>query len=59
MKTFKILSALLSYPTQELIADGVSVHGLVQPTSVFSSEIGGKKAPAFTDQRKAEVETGR
>src|SRR6266853_483152 len=39
-----------SSPTQVLIADGVSVHGLVQPISVFSKDIGGKKAPALTDQ---------
>ena len=42
-----------------LIADGVSVHGLVQPISVFSSDTGGKKAPALTDQRQGVVETGR
>src|SRR5437763_807306 len=34
-----------SSPTQLLMADGVSVHGLVQPTLSFSSEIGGKNAP--------------
>src|SRR5580658_224945 len=48
-----------SSPTQLLIADGVSVHGLVQPIPPFSSEIGGKKAPSLTDQRQLVVETGR
>src|SRR5690242_2453146 len=48
-----------SSPIQLLIAEGVSVHGLVQPISVFSSDTGGKKAPPFTDQRHAVVETGR
>ena len=44
---------------QQLMADGVSVHGLVQPISVFSSDTGGKKAPPFTDHRQGVVETGR
>jgi hypothetical protein len=47
-----------SSPTQELIADGVSVHGLVQPTLSFSSEIGGKNAPSLTDHSQFVVETG-
>ncbi len=48
-----------SSPTQALIADGVSVHGLVQPISVFSSEIGGKNAPASSEKRTGVVDTGR
>ena len=36
-----------SSPTQLLIADGVSVQRLVQPTPSFSSETGGKNAPAL------------
>ena len=35
------------------------VQALVQPIWSFSSEPGGKKAPNFTDQRHAVVETGR
>ena len=48
-----------SSPTQLLIADGVSVQRLAQPMLSFSSEIGGKKMPAFSDQRQGVVDTGR
>src|SRR5207342_3504489 len=48
-----------SSPTQLLSADGVSVYRLVQPTPSFSSDTGGKKAPARSDQRQGEVDTGR
>ena len=48
-----------SSPTQLLIADGVSVHRLVQPTHSFSSEIGAQNAPARSDQRQGVVDTGR
>ena len=48
-----------SSPTQLSIADGDSVHGLVQPMPSFSCEIGGKNAPAFADQRHGVVDTGR
>src|SRR6478609_308446 len=48
-----------SSPTQLLIAEGVSVYRLVQPTPSFSSETGGKKAPTRTEPRHADVETGR
>jgi len=47
-----------SSPTQLLMADGVSVHGLVQPTLSFSSEIGGKNAPSLTDHSQLGVEIG-
>lgn len=48
-----------SSPTQLSSAEEVSVQGLVQPIPVFSSEIGGKKAPALTDQRQRVSDTGR
>jgi hypothetical protein len=41
------------------MADGVNVQGEFQPTSVFSSETGGKNAPALIDQRQGDKETGR
>src|SRR5579864_7626682 len=47
-----------SLPNQELIADGVMVQKLVQPTSSFSRDIGGKNAPAFTDHSHSVVDTG-
>jgi hypothetical protein len=48
-----------SSPIQLLIAEGVSVARLLQAMPSFSSEIGGKNAPAFSDQRQGVVETGR
>ncbi len=48
-----------SSPTQLLMADGVKVQGLLQPAAVFSSETGGKKAPAVTDQRQRDSDKGR
>ncbi len=48
-----------SSPIQLLIADGVSVHGLVQAIASFSSDTGRKNSPTFTDQRSGVVETGR
>src|SRR4249919_1174537 len=48
-----------SSPTQLLSAEGLSVYRLVQPTPSFSSETGGKKAPARAEKRQGEVETGR
>src|SRR5579864_6770525 len=39
----------ISLPIQELIADGVTVQNVDQPVCSFSSDRGGKKAPARTD----------
>jgi hypothetical protein len=41
-----------------LIAEGVRVHGLVQPTLSFSSEIGGKNAPSLIDHSRSAVAIG-
>ena len=48
-----------SSPIHALIADDVSVHGLVQPIASFSSDTGGKNAPTFSDQRSGVTDTGR
>jgi len=41
-----------SAPIQELIADGVTVQKVDQPTFSFSRLSGGKNAPARADQRQ-------